>query len=249
LPKSALAKITEDASSGAVSFRVGDTFYGPGPLTVGWFGSKKQILVPNGPWTVLAALDQYSTHAQRISMTTVVLAKFQDGKLRGLLSTTLNSRSGPPSSRWTEMERCEAGDPEAIFEWKSASATLRQCLRGRFLANIPAIDTWKGEAWETTARNLRRLNVPVGDGQGVRTELVFTDNRSGFLRVMHYDLDSSTNSDAASSKRFTRQTATERVSWGRAYASVAASGFARLLEAEDLRAGDAVAVTGIKLPD
>ena len=37
--------------------------FGPGPLTVGWGDSKKQILLPSGEWILLSAVDSKSSQA------------------------------------------------------------------------------------------------------------------------------------------------------------------------------------------
>lgn len=152
LTPSQVARIAGEPETGAVGFRVGDSFFGPGPLTVGWFGAKNQVVVPNGRWTVLAATDGYSTHSPRIQMTSVALGSFERNRLRSLLVAVFNSRPGPAWATWTDAQKCEAADTAQGLLWKSPAPALRQCITLKSIATFNKPDSWKGQFWESIYR-------------------------------------------------------------------------------------------------
>jgi len=43
--------------TGAIGFNIGDRFVGPGALSFGRFGARRQIVLPEGEWVALAATD------------------------------------------------------------------------------------------------------------------------------------------------------------------------------------------------
>lgn len=57
------AQVLVDARTvGAASMVPGETYYGPGPIKVGYLGVKKQLVLPNGTWVLLAIADIQSVH-------------------------------------------------------------------------------------------------------------------------------------------------------------------------------------------
>jgi hypothetical protein len=235
-----VAKISAQAESGAVTFRIGDVFTGPGPLTVGWLGSKKQILVPAGPWVVLAAVDERFGWAR---MTHVALGQIEAKEIRSLLLFYLNSRPVPASTTWPAATACELGPSAAVFHWASSAARDRQCVAGSAMSFVSP-EKWTGEPWMTIRANLVRMEISSRPSDILRTDFVFTGDLGHFLGVSRFDTGAL---GWATESR--DQTIGGRRLWAQAYARLAAKGYRRELQVEDLRSGDVAIPSGMTLPD
>ena len=109
--QSTLTQYSAPADSGAVSFRVGDKFYGPGAITVGWFGAKKQLVLPNGEWAALAAVDHNSTHAASMQLTSIAFGQFDSAPMQSLSVAVFTRRPGAAGNTWSDASVCESSAP------------------------------------------------------------------------------------------------------------------------------------------
>lgn len=227
-----------EAHSGAVAVGVGDRFRGPGPITVGWLGAKKQILIPNGEWVLVAATDFDSRHRPPAPLTALAFAHFDERGPAALLITVFTRRPGNPVHTWSDQARCEADAPGRLWHEVPNRFPVGQCmLVERMRADLLA--THMPDAlWAALAENLPRLGIPAGSLEfTLKSTLYASDNRGSYLQVRRLD-------------RLAGGSAEARVAWAREYLPLAAQGFRRDLEGQDLAPlGSAAARPPLKLPD
>jgi hypothetical protein len=235
----ALRRVAGPTGSTAITFQVGDAFRGPGPITVGWLGAKKQVLLPEGPWILLAARDSLSSHLTRVPVTQMMLAQFEGPALRALLLATFNSRTAQAGTAWAEATACEAratatkgfadaadgatlpGGPSLPSELLVLGRT-RACFAVDVVTPRPSPTHWQGELGASARDVLDRLGVRVEPYAYLRTDLFFTGDLGNFLKVVRVDIG-----EGLRTRDARRQAA-------RAYAGSAALGYTKSLDADDL---------------
>ena len=253
LSSGSLKHFSEPAdNSGAIEFGLGDRFAGPGPLTVGWLGARKRLVVPAGEWVVLSANDFTSIHTASLSasvlreypvkMTTVVLGKFIDRRLSALLQMTVNRTALTNRSiSWSSIEGCERSDSARLYEWKLASLSWeRACIATHY---VPAyvIDG------DETKTSLGRLTAHA-TGAAIVSDLYFADQSNGYAHLRRVDWPSilpgnefadanewTARNVAASPSRAAYVKAL--VTWLNAYRRFSAEGFRNAIHEPDLVAG------------
>ncbi|MED5617745.1 hypothetical protein [Ideonella sp. BN130291] len=245
-PTQRLAKIAADPSSGAVTFRIGDVFQGPGPVTVGWAGAKKQLIVPPGQWVVLATLDHSvaqnsalpSVPAQPIPVASVALGRLDSLGANALLLATFNRHAaGSMNTRWPEAQACEGTTPRSGFQWTEQHGIARQCVLGRPTTAKP-VGADPAPLWDELRQNLLRLDLPLAqDTPAWRTDMHLTGARAEYMCISRMDLGPGAAGSPA------RQAAMK------AYADAAWRGFRRELEDNDLAPGAQRGATTLNLPE
>ncbi|WP_284615317.1 hypothetical protein [Aquabacterium humicola] len=220
-----LRPFSEASGSGVIAYNLGDRFHGPGVLTVGWMGSKKQVVLPAGEWIALAAVDERAP--QGLELTTLVFGRFDGTRLRTLLSTTSNRRAAA-GARWSDHDACAQPDPQLLQHAATPASAMRgECLRVQAVsAHALAGDT----AAEQAARTLNRLGATAPAGPALTSTLHFAEPRHGFLRVQRIDW-----LPGAPTAAQTQALA----AWIERYRIAASAGFRRDLDAEDLSPDDA----------
>jgi hypothetical protein len=203
-----LTYFKDQATSGAVTFGLGDRFNGPGPVRVGWGKSNKQLPLPSGEWIALAATDHdernvigmaptisvgrsYAANALvagSFKLTTVALGKFDGNQLATLMLVMLNRTPLVAQMTSPEGEACENGKDARLFEFKEGAFYRRTC--GLTLAiDNPLADTARvGSAGLLADVNasLARLGATV-KGPGIATTLLFTGATDGWMRLQRID--------------------------------------------------------------
>lgn len=117
------AKLLADAPrSGAVTMMPGETYYGPGPLTVGYLGAKKQLVLPNGAWVLLAAVDRHSVHPTPVPLVSMVFGQFREGKLAALMSYLFTGRTVAGKPGWADAQTCHNKLPNPSAQRVEANA-------------------------------------------------------------------------------------------------------------------------------
>lgn len=238
-------------NSGAATFNLGDRFTGPGFVTVGWLGSKKQVVLPAGEWVVLAAVDHSSTGARPAKLTTFVFGKFAGDRLAASLTVTVN-RSASPVSRWTDIEACAQPDAGQLHhEATSMSAVQTECVRMRGAAGALPGATPLGDELRSS---LKRIGARAG-GTAVVTQMYVADKRNGYMRIQRTDWPAVAlgnteatdwQPDAVARSEVRSAYVKELVRWVQGYRPVAIQGFHRSLDGDDLVAGSAVrGLTGV----
>lgn len=178
--------------SGAVTFNLGDRFTGPGVLTVGWAGAKRQVVVPPGEWVVLAMADSkadVTPPAYRFptrvvaDIGTLVLGRFSGTRLS---SAMVYQTSVRPISvdEWTDLAGCQPGGRESHFHENTRPSGLRSaCAAVRPVASplsakIPAMDEARA--------SLERLGAQV-QGDALATIAEVSEPRRGYLAGTRLD--------------------------------------------------------------
>ncbi len=239
--------IAADADSGAIEMRHGDVFTGPGPVSVGWRGSTKQLLIPTGPWVLLASRDFYSGHAQRIQLSSVALGQFEGSSLRSLLAVTFNSRAGHNTATWVEAQRCEVPEGNPSFAWTATGSKFKQCVQARVVRHAEPAQFWKGEMFEAVHRNLSLLNAVPQDKQALRSNLYITDTRKAdMMTISRFDFGAPLSSPAVDSSAGALDLQlSSREAWMKAYAESAVKGFFWEIEVPELLANKPTAAAAV----
>jgi hypothetical protein len=227
-----------EAHSAAVSIGVGDRFRGPGPITVGWLGAKKQILIPNGEWVLIAAADLDSRHRPPAPLTALAFAHFDDRGPAALLVAVFTRRPGNPVHTWSDFSRCEADAPGRLWQEVPSRFPLGQCMLVEPMRSDLLATHMPEALWAALVENLPRLGIAAGSLQfTLKSTLYAVDNRGSYLQVRRLD-------------RLAGGAKDSRVAWAREYLPLAAQGFRRDLDGPDLTpVGAAAARPPLKLPD
>lgn len=180
------------SQSGAVTFNLGDRFTGPGVLTVGWAGAKRQVVVPPGEWVVLAMADSMADMtppAYRFptrvvaDIGTLVLGRFSGTRLS---SAMVYQSSVRPISvdEWTDLAACQPNGRETHFHentrpsgLRSACATVKP-VAAPLAAKTPAMDEARA--------SLERLGAQV-QGDALATVAEVSEPKRGYLAGTRLD--------------------------------------------------------------
>lgn len=243
----ALAPLAGTVSSGATELATGSKLVGPGVVTVGSVGAKRQLLIPAGEWVLLAAEDHRTSGSAQHSLASLAFGQFSGNELRSLLVASFNRRAiAVPSGasgtyqamgllpRWAAAEQCEAAAGADLFRDVGGTPALRHC------AAVRPADDWRAALASTPLpealdRALGALQARVSPFAW-RSELHFTDQRYGWLGLARFDT-------AAVG------TAPTRVSWLRRYQPLARDGYGRYLDVADLVPGQAATGKAIELAE
>jgi hypothetical protein len=179
-------------NSGEFNFNLGDRLNGPGVLTVGSLGAKKQIVLPEGEWLVLAATDTKSVQptsifnaprANVVALTTLVAAKFSGNRLLSLLRFT-STRQVANAGSWIGLDDCDPKSGSASLQHKRSRDGLRDACQSLQVESDPLARPFI--AAEETRASLDKLGATVS-GAALVSSFVFSDSRSGYLGVTRID--------------------------------------------------------------
>lgn len=182
--------VEEPDDTSAISFRIGERFSGPGALTLGRLGARKQIVLPEGEWVVLAGADwrtlvgnNQSISGTQVSMSTVVFGKFADNRLVTMLRFSADTRPIQVTT-WPDVDRCGTpGSPRLFLERTRPDAFRDECVSVS-VSPDPLAERWPGN--EEARRNIARLGGTVG-GTALVTVQTFGERRWGYLGVTRLD--------------------------------------------------------------
>lgn len=249
-PVAAVATFSAPLETGSISLQPGQVLKGPGFVTVGWLGAKRQLVVPAGDWTLLAAWD-HDADTARVLMTSMALGQFAGPQLKSLVVARFNRKpislpSGGGFSqsyqamglipRWMDAERCEAAP--AAYQAAANAGTLRHCeaLQWRTEPVEPALAERLAPALKALKAELPPLPV--------RSEVHIVDKRMGYLAYQR--LDCVPGGDAGAACRAQAPAAgsappADRTAWLKAFVPLALAGYERDLPGDDLVPGQAAA--------
>lgn len=242
---STLPPLAGEVTSGSTELAVGTRLVGPGIVTVGSLGAKRQLPLPAGEWLLLAAVDHGTRSTVSVSMATLAFGQFSGAQLRTLLVATFNRRavtvpSGSTSNylaagslpRWTSAEACDAALDAELMRGIAAPRGLRRCaaLRraGDWREAFPDAPTLLGPL----DRSLATLGAQV-PAFAWRSDVHLQDLRYGYLVYTRLDVD---GPEAA------------RREWLRRFVPIAQSAYNREIDAYDLEPGRAPASPVFDLP-
>lgn len=231
-------------NSGAATFNLGDRFIGPGFVTVGWLGSKKQIVLTPGEWVVLAAVDHAGAGRSGLKFTTFVFGKFAGDRLAASLTATIN-RYASPVNRWNDIESCAQAEADQLYhEASSMSATQTECVR---MFGVAGAIASSGNVSDELRASLTRMGARAG-GTAIVTQMFFAQKRDGYLRLVRTDwpavalgntVASDWKPDAVARSEARAAYVKGLVRWVQGYRPLAEQGFHRALEGSDLAAAGA----------
>ncbi len=234
-------------NSGATDLATGAKLNGPGVVTVGSVGAKRQLVIPPGEWVLLAAEDHRTPGRVQHQLATLAFGQFSGSELRSLLVATFNRR--PPSipmnatgtsqeaglvPTWTTAIACETAGRDDVVQEVKQGWTLRTCLQMR-----PAGD-WRSAfpdappLLEALDPVLAAMKAQVGSFAW-RSEVHITDKRYGHLGLTR--LDTAEVGPAAA-----------RAEWLRRYAERAGEGYTREFDRPDLQPGQPAPAKPLDLP-
>jgi uncharacterized caspase-like protein len=253
-PGPALKYFSEPArNSSAVGFKLGDQFTGPGILTLGWLGAKKQVVLPAGEWVVLSAFDRDTNHTPPVNLVHVVFGRFAGERLAAIISVIAN-RTGSNITSWTDLDECERADPGGrLHEWKLPPSWQRQCMTIVFASStLPA---GNGPVPKEIRASLERMGASAR-GTGIVTTMLFSEKANGFMRIDRTDWPIvALGTDAANAhtwKTESQSAATPRgaylralIDWATNYRKLALEGFRRQHPGADLAPGVATPANSV----
>ncbi len=188
----ALAYFSYEAD-GSVPFDIGETITGPTPVTVGGLGNRRQLVLPSGKWTVLAAQDEKlvlpssgTTNPQPIQavVTTVVFGQFNGRRLVSAFQFRFTGKTSSPAT-WSGIDGCQRIGSVSLQSPPPMTTGLRdECLRMVYEENPLASKTapWAIE----TQKSLLRLGA-TASGPAVVSVMSFSEPRRGHLGVYRFD--------------------------------------------------------------
>ena len=249
------AKIAGPTGSRASTQQTGDIFYGPGPMTVGWLGAKKQVVVPAGRWILLGAEDGLSGHTSPIPLTALVLARLESGtSIQSLLLVRFNSRTGNSRSTWADAKACEESPPSAPFAWHETGSGVTQCITSALRTQASAARMFSSSIWKVALQTLTTAGGTPPSGSYLLTEMFYTGDLSNYLKVSRIDFGVSLDGASAASNIVGQTSSIDlsmvgRRRWAEAYSPLAALGYRKKLAEDELYAGSRPTTASAPLPD
>lgn len=228
------ARLLADAPrSGAITMMPGEVYIGPGPMTVGYLGAKKQLVLPPGRWTLLAVGERPSRHPTPVTIVSMVFARTEGAALKTMLSFDFNGRPVPVRSSWTETLSCAREGPPKDGQKVQRTAEDRQgCGWVRWVAQWP---DFEDPAWDRALAALVRLGHAPPAGRMSYTRAWAWDRGNDYLTVRRID--------------FPQPGDRLRADWLEAYLDPMVEGFQRRLTAEELEPGREPGGARLQIPD
>ena len=253
-PRATLSAYSADADTGAGGIQVGDRFYGPGTIQVGRVGSRKQIVIPNGEWVGLTAVDRSVPHGSAsVLMVSAALGQFDGKRLRSLLVFDTNSWSVRLAPQfvieWERAVNCERSTHPAFWKSDGAGFPVRSCARVESPSPGAPENAVPDRLWSSLLANLSRLEADATSlSFNVRSVLYVTDNLGAYLEVTRFDCVGPGECGAATPKP-PESAVAARVAWAQAYVPLAIKAFRNKLEADALEPSVPLKAYKIALPD
>ena len=225
-------------TSGAITMMPGETYFGPGPITVGYLGAKKQLVLPNGAWVLVAVADRTSGHATAVTLVSMVFAQFREGRLVSLMSYLFNGRT-VRGRGWPDADECRAGSAprtghkEALIQGigQVCGWTVRQ-------ASMPHV---VDPGWEQAPGVVQRLGAQMPPPPLQFTRAWATDNGGNYLAIRRADFEFPGGAQA---------TQAARAAWLRDYLPLMLEGLDKRIGATELEPNQSQAPRiRVTLPD
>lgn len=242
---SSLRPLAGEVTSGSTELAVGTRLVGPGIVTVGSLGAKRQLPLPAGEWVLLAAVDHGTRSTVSVSMATLAFGQFSGAQLRTLLVATFNRRavtvpSGSTGNlvasgslpRWASAEACDAALDAELMRGITSPRGLRRCAALRRAGDWREAFPDAPTLLEPLDRSLATLGAQV-PAFAWRSEVHLSDLRYGYLVYTRLDVDGPEGA---------------RREWLRRFVPIAQSAYHREFDTYDLEPGRAPASPAFDLP-
>lgn len=172
---------TADTNSGTFEAQRGDRYTGPGILTMGRVGAKKQVVLPPGRWVLLSLHDHGGGAAD---LTSLSFGRFSRRQLDTLLRVTLN-KNVTAVTDWSALDPCarEAASPLRRV------ASLPSAVRGECQLVQWQADAGLGAGADSAMlrESLDKLGATVPGGPVLSSNLLFSERRYGVLHAQRLD--------------------------------------------------------------
>lgn len=197
--------------TGAIGFNIGDRFVGPGALSFGRFGARRQIVLPEGEWVALGAADWRAPLAgnqtvarMEVTLASVVFGRFDGQRLLTAMRYTANTQPAPTlttggaiGAAWPDAERCGDLALPRVFHERQQPDTFREDCLSIEVRSEPLGDRQPANA--EARRSVERLGGTV-DSAAVVTTLSFSEmRRYGYLGIVRIDWPGAEQAGAAAS--------------------------------------------------
>jgi hypothetical protein len=193
LAKDPAAVLRDADRSGAITMMPGETYLGPGPMTVGYLGAKKQIILPNGRWVLLAVADRQSGHAQPVPLVSMVFGQFQEARLVSLMSYLFSGRQVQGARPWADFDGCQSGQqvPRGVAKVVDTERGAPGCGWTARMSTFPKVED---AAWTRALDATQTLGATMPGPPVQFTRAWVADPRSGgYLSVRRADFDANTD--------------------------------------------------------
>jgi hypothetical protein len=134
----------QPANTSAVEFGPGAAFVGPGFVTAGHWGARRQLAIPAGRWVVVAATDHSLVGQQVVQLTTVGLLRTDSEAAGSTLFITFNRRSLPAVAAprgtipsWDALDSCFSKSTVSLVRVPSSDMKVQWCTAYREEADVP----------------------------------------------------------------------------------------------------------------
>lgn len=248
------------ARSGAVTFNLGDRFTGPGVITVGWVGAKRQMVLPPGEWVVLAVVDvkedvtpvPYRFPTRVVAdIGTLVLGRFSGTRLAVAMVYRTSVRPIQVDD-WTDIAGCQPGAVESLFHENTRPSGLRSACAA--VKPVVAPLDAKTAPMEEARASLARLGAQA-QGDALATIVVVSEPRRGYLAGTRLDWpgvalgaesDVAAAWSRAASSRDSRRASTVAglVEWLGTYRKLVDDAYGFKIDQEDLKPGAGASPNG-----
>jgi hypothetical protein len=186
-----LNAFSSEASSGAVSFRIGESFDGPKAINVGGLGVRKKLVLPTGRWVALAAQDEaielpavLSHSSYRVTVTTASFGRFAGGRLVSLMTFKFSSRKTNPAVSWSSLDGCAGAGTVPLQSSRPTKGGWRDECAALAFESSPLAD--KSPATAELQRSLARLGAAVSGSTLVST-WSYSEKQRGYLGIARHD--------------------------------------------------------------
>ena len=236
-----------EPASGAIDLHAGNRIRGPGVITLGRIGAKKQLLIPAGEWVVIGATDHNSEAQPRVAnmsttnriarLTTLTLAQFNGTTAKSLLVVTFNRLPGDnPNHVWRDAVQCEAGNPNYKFHNKQGNFTLKLCAYVHQDAQALVDPVFVPDHAKDVQISLLRLGGKLGRFNAVASSIL-VDAQASYLQIVKMDcLQSGPELPSCADASGQPGRLQDQVAWIKDYAPQAMVGFNRNLNMSELQA-------------
>lgn len=182
--------------SGGATFAVGERIRGPGVITMGRLGARKQVPIPEGEWTLIAAVD-HDTESQLMlgrpgvsgftKVSSLALAEVQGATARSMLLVTLN-RLAPPAYnfRWPDQDQCEQAAAQSWLHKKEKGFFADQCMVIRPVGPKGAESVMPAALWKEMSSNLGKLGGSLTNFN-LETSIFTISSQAAYMRVTRLD--------------------------------------------------------------
>lgn len=240
-----------ESASGSISLDAGHRVRGPGVITVGRLGARKQLPIPEGEWVVVAATDHDSDTQPRyttpstssglgaVKLTTLTLAQFEGTTAKSLLVATFNRIvNDMPRFSWKGAEQCAAAEQAKKPEYHhiQSSRSLNLCVQLRYEPNGGIQAVFVPAHRKEINQNLDKLGGQLGVFN-TELDLYLVDQYAAYMRITRLDCaEAQQGRPACGLPGIQPVGLATQVIWSKAYAQQAYTGFERNLALPELSA-------------